>query len=53
MSTLSELHQSEEDINTYALKDRKSEKATSIRYVLNQWKHISVGIQNGIYCEGI
>lgn len=54
MRTISALHEStSEDINTYALENKKDPKAIDIRYVLNHWEHISVGIQNGIYCEKI
>ncbi len=42
-----------DDINNYAVLKRTDPVAREIRYVLNQWEHISVGIQNNIYCEKI
>lgn len=40
------------NIRAYAAKDKaESEEAKSIRYVLNHWEYVSVGVQAGIYDE--
>ena len=48
---LAELHRSPDtNIRAFALQDRAdTPEAKSIRYVLNHWEYVSVGIQSGIY----
>lgn len=52
---LSQLHNNPSaNIRTYADKSQSgTEEAKSIRYVLNHWEYVSVGIQAGIYDESM
>lgn len=53
MRCLMQLHNREDsNIRTYAKKDKaETDEAKSIRYVLNHWEYVSVGVQSGIYDE--
>ncbi|DBA08374.1 DUF4760 domain-containing protein [Pseudomonas aeruginosa] len=50
---LQALHNADDsNMRAYAREDRReSEEANEIRYVLNHWERICVGINQGIYCE--
>lgn len=53
MRCLTQLHnQADSNIRTFAAKDKNgTDEAKSIRYVLNHWEYVSVGVQAGIYDE--
>lgn len=53
MRCLSQLHNNPDaNIRRYAAKDQsQTSEAQSIRYVLNHWEYVSVGVQAGIYDE--
>lgn len=55
LRTLASLHnRPDSNIRQYAQDDKTdSDEARSIRYVLNHWEYVSVGIQGGIYHEGM
>lgn len=58
MAGLRKLAKLHEDANVNLRKFAKqdevdSEEAQSIRYILNHWEYVSVGIQSGIYDEGM
>lgn len=53
MRCLAAIHErADANVRAYARKDQGgTEEAKSIRYVLNHWEYVSVGVQAGIYDE--
>lgn len=54
LSVLERVHDDPNDnIRAYGKEKKQEDQAVLIRYVLNHWERISIGVQEGTYCERI